>query len=144
MEDIELLNYIYEDSYMGVETMKTLRDTIKDKDNKIKTAIDDIIKGHEDIKKESKKLLEKNKVEVKEPSMMSKVGAWMGIKTEMMKDNSDSRIADMIIKGLTMGKLDIEKKIEAFDDKTDGKVKKLAKNLKVFEEESIELLKPYL
>lgn len=143
-QNIELLNYIYEDAYMGVETITTLSNTIKEKDNKIKKAIEDIIKGHEDILKESKKLLEKHKVELKEPSPMAKMGAWIGIKTEMMKDNSDSRIADMITKGLTMGLLDITKKIEAFDENTDSKVKKIAKNLKVFEEESIELLKPYL
>ncbi|MBR1376788.1 MAG: hypothetical protein IJ565_03140 [Bacilli bacterium] len=143
-QNMEFINYVYEVSCMGVSSMTTLLNTLKDKDNKIKKACEDIIKGHEHFVKETKSILKKNNAEIKEVGMMAKMGSWMGIKTEMLKDNSDSRVADMIIRGLTMGLLELDKKIESFDENTDSKNKKLAKELRKFESDSIELLKPYL
>lgn len=142
--NMEFVNYIYEVSSMGASSMTTLIRTLMDKDNKIKKACEDIIKGHEHFIKESKSILKKNKAEIKEPSIMAKMGSWMGIKMEIDKDNSDSRVADMVIRGLTMGLIELDKKIKAFDENTDNKVKKLAKELRKFESDSIELLKPYL
>lgn len=142
-KNMELANYIYETSKMGKQTLETLLKEISNKDNKIKKASEDILKGHEHFIKSSLKILKKNKATIKDVSLMAKMGSWMGIKTEVMKDNSDSRLADMIIRGLTMGVLELDKKIEAYKD-GDHEVLKLAKELKKFEKESIELLKPYL
>ena len=141
---MEFVNYVYEVSYMGKQSLETLLKTIKDKDNKIKSDTEYILKGHEHFIKETKSILKKNKQEIKNPSMMAKMGSWMGIKMEVGKDNSDSRIADMIIRGLTMGLLELDKKIDNFDNKIKNDIKSLAKELRKFESESIELLKKYL
>ena len=61
-----------------------------------------------------------------------------------MKDNSDSKIADILIRGFTMGNIEIDKKIDRFKDDADKDIIKLAKDLKKFGEINIELLKPYL
>ena len=143
-QNMELVNYIYETATMGKSTLETLLKEIHEKDNKIKKGIEDIIKGHEHFIKETTKILKKNKAEIKEPSLMARMGSWMGIKTEVIKDNSDSRLADMIIRGLTMGVLDIDKKIESFDKNTNKDIRKLATELRSFEKDSIELLKKYL
>ena len=63
---------------------------------------------------------------------------------EMMKDNSDARVADMLIKGFTMGNVDISKKIDRFSKDADKDILDLAKELLKFGEKNIELLKPYL
>lgn len=63
---------------------------------------------------------------------------------EMMKDNSDARVADMLIKGFTMGNVDISKKIDRFSKDVDKDILDLAKELLKFGEKNIELLKPYL
>ena len=143
-QNMEFANYVYEVSTMGVSTLTTLLQEIKEKDNKIKKAIEDIIKGHEHFVKESKEYIKKKKGNIDEPSMMKKVSSWMGIKAEVIRDNSDSSLADMIIRGLTMGEIELDKKIEAFDENTDSKIKSIAKELKKFETESIALLRPYL
>lgn len=39
------------------------------------------------------------------------MAASMGIGKEVRSDNSDSSIADMLIKGISMGTLDMQKKI---------------------------------
>lgn len=140
----ELLEYIYNDALMGTKSMKTLLNTINDKDNKIKDVVEDILKEYDSYLKECKKLLSKQKITPKKPSIFTELGSFMGIKMEIMKDNSDSRVADMIIKGLNMGVIDLDKKIEDFKDKADKSTISLAKRMKEMQESEIEALKKFL
>ncbi len=140
----ELLEYIYNDALMGTKSMKTLLNTINDKDNKIKDVVEDILKEYDSYLKECKKLLSKQKITPKNPSILAEMGSFMGIKIEMMKDNSDSRVSDMIIKGLNMGVIDLGKKIEDFKDKADKNTLSLAKRMKEMQESEIEALKKFL
>ena len=76
--------------------------------------------------------------------MMTDMMAKMGMEMEMMKDNSDSRVADMLTKGFTMGNVDISKKIDRFEGDADKEILKLAKEMLDFGQKNIEFLKPYL
>ena len=75
---------------------------------------------------------------------MTDIMSKLGMNMELMKDNSDARIADMLTKGFTMGNVDISKKIDRFQDNADKDILKLAKELLDFGQKNIELLKPYL
>lgn len=143
-ENTEILEYIYKDANMGAESITTLIKTLQSKDNKIKPVLEEELKKYEEYIKKSEKLLKKLKVELKEFSTMAKMSSWMGIKMEMLKDNSDARIADMLIKGLTMGTIDMNKKIDNYEKIVDKDILKLAKEFKSFQEDSIEKLKVYL
>ena len=59
--------------------------------------------------------MKENNFEIQAKPLVSKMGAYMGINMEVMKDNSDSRIADMLIQGLTMGVLNVTKNIDKFN-----------------------------
>ncbi len=143
-ENTEILEYIYKDANMGAESITTLIKTLQSKDNKIKPVLEEELKKYEEYIKKSEKQLKKLKVELKEFSTMAKMSSWMGIKMEMLKDNSDARIADMLIKGLTMGTIDMNKKIDNYEKIVDKDVLKLAKEFRSFQEDSIEKLKVYL
>lgn len=143
-ENTEILEYIYKDANMGAESITTLIKTLQSKDNKIKPVLEEELKKYEEYIKKSEKQLKKLKVELKEFSTMAKMSSWMGIKMEMLKDNSDARIADMLIKGLTMGTIDMNKKIDNYEKIVDKDILKLAKEFKSFQEDSIEKLKVYL
>lgn len=143
-ENNELLLYIYENANMGVKSTTTLINTIKGKDNKIKKILETELKGYEKFAKESEKLLKKYKVEPKEKGLMADLSSFMGIKYEMLKDNSDARVADMLIKGFTMGNMDITKKIDLYKDNENKEILDLAKKILEFGKKNIELLKPYL
>ena len=143
-ENTEILEYIYKDANMGAESITTLIKTLQSKDNKIKPVLEKVLKKYEEYIKKSEKQLTKLKVELKEFSTMAKMSSWMGIKMEMLKDNSDARIADMLIKGLTMGTIDMNKKIDNYEKIVDKDVLKLAKEFRSFQEDSIEKLKVYL
>lgn len=143
-ENAELLEFIYQNASMGVKSCTNLIKILNTKDNKIKKIVEGELKGYESFVKKSEKLLKKYKVEPKEKGVMADLMSKMGMNMEMMKDNSDARIADMLTKGFTMGNVDISKKIDRFEGDADKDILKLAKDLLKFGNENIELLKPYL
>lgn len=143
-ENIELLEYIYENASMGVKSCTNLIKILNGKDNKIKKIVEGELKGYENFVKKSEKLLKKNKVIPKEKGVMADLMSKVGMNMEMMKDNSDARVADMLTKGFTMGNVDISKKIDRFEGDADKEILALAKELLDFGKENIKLLKSYL
>ena len=141
-ENNELLEYIYQDSEMAKYSIEKLINELKGKDNKIIKTLEDILKKYEDYYKSIKKQLKG--VKAKPIGMMAKMGSSIGIKKEVISDNSDASIADMLIKGISMGTLDVEKKISQYDEIADKKTIKLAKEFLEFQNETINNLKKYL
>ncbi len=144
-ESLEIVNHIYKDSEMAISTLTKLSTTLEKKDNKIKDTVEDIIKGYERYFKDAKKILNKNNCKKEKNSIVSKVMANMGIDKEVKDDNSDSAISDMLIKGVSMGSIDLEKKLKKYKDKEiDDKVLELANDFKDFQDDIIKKLKEYL
>lgn len=143
-ENIELLEYIYQNSEMGVFTLKKLINDINNRENKIKKVIEEQLKGYEEYLSESKKRLKREKAELKSNGLMAKMGASMGIKKKVMMDNSDASIAHMLTEGITMGIVDITTKIKNYEKYVTNSNIKLARNFLKFQEEQIEILKEYL
>jgi len=140
----ELLTYLYQDADMALDNLTHLINKINKKDNKIKKVVEGLIKGYENYLKDIKSYMKDNNFEIQAKPLISKMGAYMGINMEVMKDNSDSRIADMLIQGLTMGVLNVTKKIDKYKGDVDKEAIGLAKEFKKFQEEGIEFLKKYL
>ena len=143
-ENTELLEYIYQNASMGVKSCTNLIKILNTKDNKIKKIVEGELKGYENFVKKAEKLMQKNNIEPKEKSLMADLMSKMGMEMELLKDNSDARVADMLTKGFTMGNVDISKKIDRFEGDADKEILKLAKELLKFGKENIEFLKPYL
>ena len=143
-KNIELLTYLYQDADMALSSLTLLINKINKKDNKIKKIVEGIIKGYENYLKEVKEYAKDNNYNIKSKPAISKVGAYFGINMEIMKDNSDSRVADMLIQGLTMGVLNVTKKLDNYKSDADKDILKLAENFKVFQQKAIDMLKKYL
>ena len=143
-ETNELLQIIYQDSYMACKNLESLLNEIKDKDNKIKSDIEDILKKYEFYLKESKKRLKSNKIKPKKVSYFAVMGAKMKMRKDVKKDNSDSKISDILIQGLVMGVIDINKRIDNYKKEVDNDLISFCNNLLVFQQESIDKLKAYL
>lgn len=143
-ENMELLNFVYENAEMGMHSLNNLSDILRNKDNKIKSLIEDELKEYNSFLKESEKLLKKNKIEPKKTKLMAKISSKMEIAMETMKDNSDPAIASMIIEGLTMGIVEMETKIENYKKLVDKKILKLSTKFLKFQEEEIEKLKTFM
>jgi len=140
----ELLQYLYETVEMGKYSTTELTKDLHGKDNKIKDVLDDILKEYEKFYEKTKKLLDKHRVEKKEIGTMAKMSSSMSMKKEVMSDNSDASMADLLIKGLTMGSLETSKKIDQYDKKVDDKILDLAKDIHKFQENKIDELKKFL
>ena len=143
-ENNELLMYIYKNADMGVKSTTKLLKLLNTSDNKIKKVVEGELKGYEEFLKKSKALLKKNKVTPKGVSIIADISSSVAMDMEFMKDNSDSKIADILIRGFTMGNIEIDKKIEKYKGDADKDILKIAKDLKRFGEINIELLQPYL
>lgn len=143
-QNSELLLYIYQNAEMGVKSTTQLINLLNKSDNKIKTTVEKQLKGYEGFLKKSQNLLKKNKISPKGTKIIAKISSSIGISMEFMKDNSDAKIADMLIRGFTMGNIDIDKLIDKYKNEADKNIIHLAKELKKFGEENIELLKSYL
>lgn len=142
MENDEILNYIYENAKMGKESTETLIKSLEGKENKIIEAVEDILKSYADFENKAKELIATT--ELKEPKLIAKISANMGIKMKTKKDNSDANIADMLVQGLTMGELEMSKKIESFKDTVSKESLTLAKEFRTFQANTIEKLKKFL
>lgn len=143
-ENYELIEHIYQDAEMACYTLTKLTEDLRDKNNKIKRLLEDILKEYTSYKEDAKKELEENGIEVDEKGPISKMMADMGIKKEVKSDNSDSAIAEMLIEGISMGSLNTERKINDFDKDVNKNHIKFAKDFLKFQEKSISELKKYL
>ena len=143
-ENSEMLLYIYKNADMGVKSTTKLLKLLNNSDNKIKPIVEEELKEYESFLKKTKTLLKKNKVEPKRTSLLLDLTSSITMNMEFMKDNSDAKIADMLIRGFTMGNIEIDKKIDKYKNAADKSILKIAKELKKFGETNIELLKPYL
>jgi hypothetical protein len=124
-----------------------------------KEAVEQILKEGEDIEfrevlkeqlndytniaNSAMELLYKEGKKVKDINAMSKIASYIGIKMGTLKSDSSSNLAEMMLKGSTMGITDITKHLNKYTN-VDKEVRSLADKLLELEEDNIEALKPYL
>lgn len=143
-ENVELLQYIYKNSEMGVFTINELLKDIEEKDNKIKGLAKDELDSYEKYKERAFELIEKYDYEVEKNKLTSKIMSSMGISHEVKSDNSDASISHMLTEGITMGIVDMETKIKNYKDKVEKDIMKLAKEFLKFQQDELEKLKEYM
>lgn len=141
---MDMIEKIYKDSEMSIYTLQDTLKKLEGKDNKITTLIQKIEEEYHNYLEECKAILENNNVPVQSSGVFAKMGADMGIMKEVMMDNSDSSIADMLIKGITMGILDLEKMVENKKESVDKETLKMAHRFIKFQKEKVEEVKKFL
>jgi molecular chaperone GrpE (heat shock protein) len=140
----EVLDYIYKNASMGYESTFTLLKNLENKENKIKEVVQDILNSYEQFKRESENLLTKINEDVKRSNPLASISVDMSIKMKINKDNSDTAVAQMLIKGLTMGQNEMEKILEELDKEMDEKVIDLIKDFGEFQKDAIKKLEKYI
>ena len=143
-EKNELLLHVYKDCDMSVTTLTELLDDLKEKDNKIKGVVEDLLKEYQSSFNRSKECLEKENIPLETEGIMTKMMANMGVSKEVKRDNSDSSIADLLIKGISMGSIDMEKKLEDYKKEVEKGDLKVAKEFLKFQQKAIDKLKKFL
>lgn len=141
-ETKELLEYVYKVVEMGKYSSEELMKDLHGKDNKIKDIIKDILSEYDSFYGKIKKM--KEKLDLKPVGFMAKVSSAVMMKKDILVDNSDSALADMLIKGLSMGSLEMGRKIDQYEKTADKKVVELAQDIHQFQEKRMKDLKKYL
>ena len=140
--DAEMLNFIYHNSQMGVETLNQLIPMI---DNEaFKKRIEAQLKEYEQIHEEAKKLLNRHGYDEKGIGALEKIMAYLMIDMKTLMDKSSSHIAEMLIQGSNMGIIDAVKRINQYEKEAEKEVTALMKRLLKFEENNVERLKEAL
>lgn len=144
MEKFELAALILKDADMSVYTLNGLLDDLKEKDNKIKPVVEDILKGYERYLDRAKTYLEEKECDEEYETRIAKMMSRMGVKKEVKTDNSDSAIAEMLIQGVSMGSLDMEKKLNVYQKDAEKEELEMAEDFYKFQQEVINSLKKFL
>lgn len=143
--EYEILDYIYKNAAMGYESTITLLKSLQDKENKIKEVVTDILNSYGEFTKESELLLCKINADGKKYNIMATMSANKNIKRKVSKDNSDAAVAEMLIKGLSMGQNNMSKAFENINKKdVDKKVLDLLDDFKEFQINAIQKLEKYV
>lgn len=141
-QNAELLNFIYQNSEMGEETMEQILHLVKDAG--MRKCLSDQQKEYKAIHDRAGRLLNANGYDEKSIGMFDKVTAYIMINMKTLIDKSDSHIAQMLIQGSNMGITDAAKRINQYEGSAEKDILALMKKLQKTEEDNVECLKEYL
>lgn len=140
-QDVELLNYIYQNAKMGIVGIDNIKPSIKDKE--FLKLINEQENDYYEICTKAIKYLSLYDCERKNVNPMAKAMTFIDTKKKLMKDNSVSQMAKMMMEGSNMGIIAITEKLNNYKD-VSKKTTKLAKELLEIEKLNLENLKKYL
>lgn len=137
----ELLNFIYQNSQMGVDTLNQLLDITEDEAFKIhlRSELDE----YREINTTAKVLLNTNGYDEKGITTLDKIKTYLMINMQTMMDKTTSHIAEMLITGSNMGVVDAIRNIDQYQD-AEKDIIALMKKLLKFEEDNIKQLKMFV
>ena len=133
--DAELLNFIYQNSQMGVDTIRQLIGVVEDKD--LKEHLKTQFQGYEEFHQAAKELLNEHGYDEKGLGIVEKARTYFMINLQTMTDPSASHIASMLITGSSMGIVEAIQKYRQYED-ADPKIRDLMDKLRKFEEHNME------
>lgn len=137
----ELLNFIYQNSQMGVETLNQLIGIVEDGNFKqhLKSQYDEYKVIHE----ASRALLNKNAYDEKGLGALEKVRTYLMINMQTLTDKTSSHVAEMLIVGSNMGVINAVKNLKKYSN-AESDIVSLMERLLRFEENNIQQLKEFL
>lgn len=137
----ELLNFIFQNSQMGVDTIKQLLGIVEDENFKkhLQTQFDE----YKQINLAAQKALNKNGQDEKGISTLDKIKTYFMINMQTITDKTPSHISEMLIIGSNMGIIDGIKKLKKYKDAEQDIIKLMEKLLR-FEEDNVQQLKQFL
>ena len=141
-ENKNVLDELNKGTTMGVDAINFVLDKVEDDEfNEVleiqKDKYDDIAKRISDIYKKYD-----TEDEPHETGTMTKAMTWYGIEMKTLLDKSNSKIAELLLKGTNMGIIEGKKILN--NKHLDKDVSNIAKDYVSMQEDSVEALKKYL
>ena len=141
MSEDKLLSDIYQNANTGIYSIDTILPKVED--NRISAELVSYQGNLEQIAHTARQMLALKNMNPTDSGVMSRMGIWTGVQLNALRDNSTSHIADMVIKGNTMG---ITKMTREMNQSLSGdpQVRGLGEELINTQRRNIETLKKYL
>ncbi len=138
-----LLDDLYKNLKMGTTSTTDILGRVRDPD--LRAEMTKTIDGFEGLASRVSKLMIEAGITPKEENMFTKAGAKIGMAMNTATDSTSEHLAEMMIKGLTMGVTELYRDIgEAEEVGISGEALSLAKDALAFEENAVEKFKTYL
>lgn len=138
----ELLNFIYQNSQMGVDTLSQLQE--QNSDAAFQKQLELQLSEYRAIHAEARTLLNKAGCDEKGLSAYEKAKTYLMLNFQTMTDRTASHFAEMLMVGSTMGIVDAIKKLHQYQNDAEADILQLMQRLLAFEERNVEQLKKYL
>lgn len=137
----ELLNFIYQNAQMGVDTIHQLIGITEDEE--FKKLLKSQFNEYEQIYATAKSLLNSNGYDEKGIGALEKMRTYLMINMQTLTNKTPSHISEMLIIGSNMGVIDAIKNIKKYQG-AEQEIIKLMEELLEFEENNIQELKKFL
>ena len=140
-ENVEFLNYIYQNAEMGV---KGIAQIIERVDNaSLRNLMEEQKVEYEAIMNKASEIYKKYGKDEQELSTLTKVSSTIMTEMMMLTKHEDNKIAKMMIEGSNKGIIEITEKLNHFKN-SDEEIKTLAEKLLATEQHNLDELKKYL
>lgn len=139
--DLKILTEIHKGAKMGMDSISFVSDKVSD--SVLKDNLSYQYTQYGQLLDKVNKTFE-NYGEIPDESIMKdKVMSWTGIQMNTMNDKSNSKIAELLIQGSTMGIIEGRKLLNQ-NPNADENVKNLLNEFVVFQENNVEKMKTFL
>ncbi len=140
-ENLNVLDEISKGACMGMDATKDL--IVKIKDNDFKELVESQYKEYEKIKEDIDVVYSKySEKEPHETNAMNKMMTWYGINMKTMTDDSNSKIAEILLQGTNMGIIEGKKILN--NKNIDKDVEDIVDKYVSMQEKYVEKIKEYL
>ncbi|NCA91729.1 hypothetical protein EOM82_00535 [bacterium] len=140
-ENAELLNFVYQNSQMGVDTINQLIGITEDAE--FKKHLESQFDEYREIHRTAQKRLNENGYDEKGIGALDKIKTYLMINMQTLNDKSSSHISEMLMIGSNMGVINAVKNLKKYQCAEPGSLN-LMKRLLTFEEDNIQQLKEFL
>ena len=141
MENINALDEIHKGACMGMDAIDFIKDKVEDKN--LQNELDREYNEYKTIQQQIENIYGKyDDGTPHDTSAMNKVMTWSGIEMKTMNDTSNSKIAELLLKGVNMGIIEGKKILNR--KKMNKEVTDIVDNYVKMQEKNVENLKEYL
>lgn len=144
MEDknIKVLNEVNKGTTMGMDAISYVAEKVGDKN--FQKVLDVEYGKYKEINKRVENIYTQySEKEPQKTNSMNKMMTWYGVQMKTIKDQSNSKISELLMQGTNMGIIEGRRLLNHNDD-IDKEVKQILRDFVVMQEDSVETLKKYL
>ncbi len=141
MKKLSLLNHVYQNTQMGVESLPLL--AAKSQDCTFRQAVGRQWKEYRELNRQAEELLRKKQIPVRDVGNAAKMSATVMTNMRTLMDRTTSHLAEMAIQGNTMGVTQITRALHE-DRDSDPESRALAERLLQATDRNLQDLRKFL